>query len=107
MAYRQIGAIERRGVALRFAFPHFSLTELHPHALHAALAAEAADRQARFWDMHDLLFHRQKALRDEDLTGYAEALALDPATFAADDLLTAIEGAGARPDGAGDHRSTG
>src|SRR5260221_8587416 len=32
------------------------------HALAAAAAAEAAARQGRFWDMHELLFHRQKAL---------------------------------------------
>jgi protein-disulfide isomerase len=47
---------------MRFAFRHFPLTRIHPHALAAAAAAEAAARQNRFWDMHELLFHRQKAL---------------------------------------------
>ena len=56
---------------IRFAFRHFPLTEIHPHAFAAAAAAEAAALQGRFWDMHELLFHRQKALEDGDLRRYA------------------------------------
>ena len=44
-------------VALRFVFRHFPLTEIHPHALAAAAAAEAAASQDRFWEMHEALFH--------------------------------------------------
>jgi len=51
-------AIERAGEELaggiRFAFRHFPLTGIHPHALAAAAAAEAAALQGRFWDMHGL-----------------------------------------------------
>jgi Na+:H+ antiporter, NhaA family len=47
----------------------------------AAAAAEAAARQGRFWDMHELLFHRQKALEDGDPRGYAAQLGLDVAAF--------------------------
>jgi len=47
-------AIELAGQLLggnvRFAFPHFPLIGIHPHALAAAAAAEAAARQGRFWD---------------------------------------------------------
>ena len=46
---------------MRFAFRHFPLTSIHPQALAAAAVAEAAARQGRFWDMHELLFHRQTA----------------------------------------------
>ncbi len=53
---------QKLGGNMRFAFRHFPLTSIHPHALAAAAAAEAAARQGRFWDMHELLFHRQKAL---------------------------------------------
>src|SRR6266699_3342615 len=78
-------AIEQAGQQLggnvRFAFRHFPLTRIHPHALAAAAAAEAAARQGRFWDMHELLFHRQKALEDGDLRGYAAQLGLDVAAF--------------------------
>jgi protein-disulfide isomerase len=81
-AYRAIEQVERRLEGeVRFAFRHFPLTRIHPHALAASAAAEAAALQGRFWEMHDLLFHRQKALEDEDLRRYADELALDLAAF--------------------------
>lgn len=81
-AYREIERVEGElGGGIRFAFRHFPLTEIHPHAFAAASAAEAAARQGRFWDMHDLLFHRQKALGDSDLRRYAADLGLDAARF--------------------------
>src|ERR1700675_2225696 len=64
-AFREIERVERRlGKGVRFAFRHFPLTEIHPHALAAALAAEAAALQDQFWSMHELLFHHQAALED-------------------------------------------
>ena len=78
------------GGNLRFAFRHFPLTSIHPHALAAAGAAEAAALQGRFWDMHELLFHRQKALDDGDLRGYAAQLGLDVAAFDLDRASTGV-----------------
>ena len=75
---------EDLGDSLAFAFRNFPLTEIHPHALHAALAAEAADRQGKFWEMHDLLFRRQAFLEDRELLGYARLLGLDGERFRAD-----------------------
>jgi protein-disulfide isomerase len=84
-AFREIQLVEERlGQGVRFAFRHFPLTEIHPHALAAAAAAEAAALQSRFWEMHELLFHRQKALEDEDLRRYAAELGLDLARFDSD-----------------------
>jgi protein-disulfide isomerase len=84
-AYREIQRVEQQaGDRVRFAFRHFPLTQIHPHAAGAAAAAEAAALQGRFWEMHDLLFHRQKALDDEDLSRYALELGLDPARFETD-----------------------
>src|ERR1700746_3216072 len=81
-AFRSIERVERELPGrVRFAFRHFPLTEIHPHALAAASAAEAAARQDRFWEMHSLLFHRQKALEEHDLRGYAEELGLDVTRF--------------------------
>jgi protein-disulfide isomerase len=81
-AFHAIELVERQlGGNVRFAFRHFPLTGIHPHALAAAAAAEAAARQGRFWDMHELLFHRQKALEDGDLRGYAAQLGLDVTAF--------------------------
>ena len=87
-------AIELAGQLLggnvRFAFRHFPLTGIHPHALAAAAAAEAAALQGRFWDMHELLFHRRRALGDGDLRGYAVHLGLDVAAFDSDRASAAV-----------------
>jgi len=84
-AFREIERLEKQLQGdVRFAFRHFPLTEIHPHALAAAAAAEAAALQDRFWDMHELLFHRQKALDDDDLRRYAAQLELDAARFDTD-----------------------
>lgn len=72
------------GDSVVFAFRHFPLTEIHPHALHAALAAEAADVQGKFWEMHELLFRRQASLDDSELLAYARLLGLDEKRFRAD-----------------------
>jgi protein-disulfide isomerase len=71
----------RLGPRLRFAYRHFPLAEIHPHALRAAEAAEAAGAQGRFWPMHDTLFANQAALEDVDLVRYAAALELDVSRF--------------------------
>ena len=90
-AFHSIEQVERRlGGNLRFAFRHFPLTGIHPHALAAAAAAEAAARQRRFWDLHELLFRRQKALEDSDLRGYAAQLGLGMGTFERDRASTAV-----------------
>jgi protein-disulfide isomerase len=72
----------RLGDRLRVVFRHFPLTQVHPHALSAAEAAEAAGAQGRFWAMHDLLFEHQRALDDRRLAGYAADLGLDGDRFA-------------------------
>ncbi len=69
---------------LRFVFRHLPLTDVHPHAQLAAEAAEAADRQGRFWEMHDTLMDHQGALTTRDLIRYADGLGLDTARFTAD-----------------------
>jgi protein-disulfide isomerase len=84
-AYREIQQVEQQLEGqVRFTFRHFPLTEIHPHSLAASLAAEAAHQQDRFWDMHDLLFHRQQALADENLREYAADLGLEVAQFETD-----------------------
>src|SRR6059058_27123 len=95
-AFRSIERVEQeRSGRVRFAFRHFPLTQIHPHALAAAATAEAAARQGRFWEMHELLFHRQKALEDDDLRAYATEIGLDVARFdrdrADDEVVARIE----------------
>lgn len=60
-----------------FAYRHFPLTQIHPHAQHAAEIAELAGSQGRFWEMHDLLFQNQDELEDGDLIDYAMELGID------------------------------
>jgi len=64
------------GRQLRFVFRNFLLKQAHPHALHAAIAAEAvgAHGDDAFWQMHDALYEHQDALEDEDLISHAEAI---------------------------------
>jgi protein-disulfide isomerase len=81
-AYPIVQEIQRRlGDRLRFVFRNFPLTQSHPHAQHAAEAAEAAAGQEKFWEMHDYLFEHQRALDDAHLVQYAVALNLDEETF--------------------------
>lgn len=76
------GLLADAGDAIGFAFRHFPMTTVHPHAERAAEAAEAAGAQGRFWEMHGLLFANQHRLGDRDLVGYARALDLDVDRFA-------------------------
>lgn len=69
---------------VRLVFRNFPLSEIHPHALPAAFAAEAAGLQNKFWEMHDLFFINQDKLEDKDLLKYAEKLNLDLKKFTAD-----------------------
>ena len=90
-AFHAIEQVEQQlGGNVRFTFRHFPLTGIHPHALAAAAAAEAAALQGWFWDMHELLFHRQKALEDGDLRGYAAQLGLDVSAFDRDRASTVV-----------------
>jgi protein-disulfide isomerase len=50
----------------------------------AAIAAEAARNQGRFWEYHDKLFDNQERLEPDDLTRYARELGLDLARFETD-----------------------
>jgi protein-disulfide isomerase len=75
MANPVIDAIRREmGDALRFVFRNFPLTEVHPHAEHAAEIAEAAGDDHKFWEMHDILYEHQQQLEDQNLAEYASLL---------------------------------
>jgi protein-disulfide isomerase len=79
-AYPELKAVqETMGDSLCFAFRHFPLSNVHPHAERAAEFAEAAATIDRFWEMHDLLYENQQALDDRSLAGYATQLGLDKA----------------------------
>src|SRR5258707_5783325 len=66
---------------VRVVYRHFPLEEVHPHALHAALAAETAAGQGKLLPMHDLLFENQSHLKPNQLRGYPERLELGMGCF--------------------------
>lgn len=73
--------LDEFGDDIRFEFRHYPLRG-HEHAQTAALAAEAAGMQDKFWPMHDLIYLNQKQWSNADnpkdmLKGYAESLDLD------------------------------
>ncbi len=76
--------VARFSSQLRFIWRQFPLEEVHPHALGAALAAEAAAGQGKFWPMHDLLLAHQDHLRAKQLRAYAEQLELDMVRYDAE-----------------------
>jgi protein-disulfide isomerase len=69
---------------LRFVFRHYPLTWEHPASSLAARAAEAAERQGKFWAMHDELFRNPGMLHREALHAHAASAGLDIVRFSAD-----------------------
>jgi protein-disulfide isomerase len=57
---------------------------MHNRAMPAAMAAEAAGKQGKFWEMHDKLFQDPRALTDENFMKYAEEIGLDIDKFKKD-----------------------
>lgn len=84
-AYPMVKSLkEKYKDSITFVYRHFPLTNIHPNALAAATAAEAAGKQGKFWEMHDILFERQSSWqsvsvdnRDEVFESYAKEIGLD------------------------------
>jgi protein-disulfide isomerase len=68
---------------VRIVFKHLPL-DFHQKAVPAALAAEAAARQGKFWEMHDKIFSDQKDMAPEKYAVWAKELGLDVAKFERD-----------------------
>jgi protein-disulfide isomerase len=69
---------------MAFVFRHFPLEDVHPHALMAAEAAEAAGAQGKFWPMHDRLLASPHHLDRAHLEAHATQIGLDMARFRAE-----------------------
>ncbi len=96
VAYSVIRRIQQAmGEQLKFVFRNFPLSEIHPNAMNAAVASEAAAGQGKFWEMHDYLFQHQSWLDDASLVRYAAHLGLDVDRFILDfespDLIEKVE----------------
>jgi protein-disulfide isomerase len=64
-----------------FVFRNFPLTDMHPDAFDAALAAEAAALQNKYWKMYDLLYRNRAQLSPYRLNEYAKEIGLDMGRF--------------------------
>lgn len=78
--------LEEYGDDVRFEYKHFPLFTIHPQAVPAARAAEAAGQQGKFWEMHDLLFENQSVWSNSAnpalaFNQYAEEIGLDMGQF--------------------------
>jgi protein-disulfide isomerase len=73
--------VENYGESIRFVYKDFPLTGIHPQALPAALAAQCALEQGKFWEYHDLLFSGRMDLGEEAYMAYADELSLDTTAF--------------------------
>lgn len=81
--------VDKYGDRVKFQFRHFPLVQIHQNAMIAHRAAEAAGRQGKFWEMHDLLYSRQTAWQDSKnataiMEDYAAELGLNMDQFKAD-----------------------
>ena len=91
-AYPIVKQLQQRfGGQLRFVFRNFPLTEIHSHALHAAIAAESVGGQLGndgYWRMHDTIYEHQQdspaALSDRKLAEYGAAVGADAARIIRD-----------------------
>jgi protein-disulfide isomerase len=66
---------------VKFFFRNFPLERSHPQAFKAAVAANCAGEQGKFWAMHHRLFTHQEELGSKDLLQHAKMLALDSSKF--------------------------
>lgn len=83
--------IEKHPNDVRLVYRHFPQLDRYDKAMLAAQASEAAGRQNKFWEMHDLLFAKQLdwvTLTPDDFKAWvaneAEGLGLDRAQFEID-----------------------
>lgn len=72
------------GNQIKFVFRNFPLSEMHQYARAAALSAEAAGLQGKFWEMHDAIYENQRDLNENFLMKLAGKLNLDISQFEKD-----------------------
>lgn len=73
--------LEQHPHDVRIVFRNLPLTQIHPNAKVAAEAAVCAERQGKFWEMHDAMYADQSALTADALKATAKRLGLNPERF--------------------------
>lgn len=83
------------GDQITFQFRNYPLNQLHPHAYEAARAAEAAGKQNKYFEMHDLLYENQDSWANASdvsalFEGFAQQLGLNVEQFKSDMASEAV-----------------
>jgi len=81
--------VAKYGDDITFQFRHFPLTQIHKNAMVAHRAAEAAAKQDKFWQMHDILYQRQSSWGESNnatqiMQDYATELGMNVEKFKLD-----------------------
>ncbi|MRX40226.1 thioredoxin domain-containing protein [Flavobacterium sp. LC2016-23] len=76
--------MNKYGKQIQFVFRNFPLSEMHQYARPAAIVAEAAALQGKFWEMHDAIYENQQYLSEPFLLELAEKLEIDSQQFNTD-----------------------
>jgi protein-disulfide isomerase len=96
--------MERFPGQVRVVYKFYALPS-HTHAKDGALAAVAAQKQGKFWELHEALFVNQSKLERQDILRYAKSLELDMEKFKADfeaaETLARVESDMKQADGLG------
>ena len=88
---------QQYGDKIAFQFRHFPLTQIHPNAFVASRAAEAAGKQGKFFEMHDLLYENQDTWASSKnpsstFESYAQSLGLNVEQFKTDSASAEVAG---------------
>ena len=76
--------MKKYGTQVEFVFRNFPLSEMHQYARPAAIVAEAAALQGKFWEMHDAIYENQRDLNENLLMKLAQELNLNIPQFEKD-----------------------
>lgn len=76
--------LAEKDAELLFVFRHFPLRKIHSNSYVSAIAAEAAGRQGKYWEMHELILENQKWLNAHLLFSLADEIDLDIDRFTED-----------------------
>ncbi|PBJ05445.1 thioredoxin domain-containing protein [Flavobacterium sp. ACN6] len=82
--------MNKYGKQIQFVFRNFPLSEMHQYARPAAIVAEAAALQGKFWEMHDAIYENQQYLSEAFLLELAGKLELDSHQFNIDIKKAAV-----------------
>jgi protein-disulfide isomerase len=83
--------LKEKGKELQFVFRNFPLQEIHPHAFVSAVSAEAAGKQGKYWEMHDLIFENQDKLDNQFLISLAGDIGLNLVQFGKDSASEGVQ----------------